>query len=259
MLPDLTQYMWIAWLVLAILFVIVELLTLEFTFLMLAAGTLIGGLGVNLLGGVWWLQILAAAAISALLLFTIRPLLLRALHRSSALQPTVEAMRQRGTPFAGLLYAGLALTSRGLRVVEFNARFGDPETQVVLARLTSPLSQLLMAAASGHLEDEPAPSFADTAAITVVFASEGYPESPVTGRLIDGTDTAASVPGVHLAHAATAERDGVLIATGGRVINVAATGPTFGAAREHAYAALRRIALEGSHYRTDIAARVAAG
>lgn len=106
MLPDLTQYMWIAWLVLAILFVIVELLTLEFTFLMLAAGTLIGGLGVNLLGGVWWLQILAAAAISALLLFTIRPLLLRALHRSSALQPTnVDAIYGLGgrliAPFTG--------------------------------------------------------------------------------------------------------------------------------------------------------------
>ncbi len=88
MLPDLTQYLWIAWLVLALVFVIIELLTLEFTFLMLAAGTLIGGLGVNLLGGPWWLQVLAAAAVAALLLFTIRPLLLRALHRSSALQPT---------------------------------------------------------------------------------------------------------------------------------------------------------------------------
>lgn len=93
MLPDLTQYMWIAWLVLALLFVIVELLTLEFTFLMLAMGTLLGGLGVNLLGGPWWLQVLAAAVVSALLLFTIRPLLLRALHRSSALQPTnVDAL-----------------------------------------------------------------------------------------------------------------------------------------------------------------------
>lgn len=93
MLPDLTQYMWIAWLVLALLFVIIELLTLEFTFLMLAAGALIGGLGVNLLGGEWWLQVLAAAAVSALLLFTIRPLLLRALHRSSRLQPTnVDAL-----------------------------------------------------------------------------------------------------------------------------------------------------------------------
>lgn len=87
-MPDLTQYMWIAWLVLALLFVIVELLTLEFTFLMLAGGTLVGGLGVNLLGGAWWLQVVAAAAVSALLLFTIRPLLLRALHRSSVLHPT---------------------------------------------------------------------------------------------------------------------------------------------------------------------------
>jgi len=97
MLPDLTQYLWIAWLVLAILFVIIELVTLEFTFLMLAAGTLIGGLGVNLLGGVWWLQVAAAAAVSALLLFTIRPLLLRALHRSSQLQPTnVDALHGIG-------------------------------------------------------------------------------------------------------------------------------------------------------------------
>ncbi len=106
MLPDLTEYLWIAWLVLALLFIIIELLTLEFTFLMLGAGTLIGGLGVNLLGGVWWLQVLAAAAVSALLLFTIRPLLLRALHRSSALIPTnVDALYGIGarvvTPFVG--------------------------------------------------------------------------------------------------------------------------------------------------------------
>ncbi|GAA1653590.1 NfeD family protein [Microbacterium flavum] len=106
MLPDLTQYLWIAWLVLALVFVIIELLTLEFTFLMLAGGTLIGGLGINLLGGPWWLQVMGAAAVSALLLFTIRPLLLRALHRSSALQPTnVDAIRGLGgrlaAPFAG--------------------------------------------------------------------------------------------------------------------------------------------------------------
>lgn len=106
MLPDLTQYLWIAWLVLALLFVIIELLTLEFTFLMLAAGTLIGGLGVNLLAGPWWLQVIAAAAVSALLLFTIRPLLLRALHRSSALKPTnVDAIYGLGgrltAPFTG--------------------------------------------------------------------------------------------------------------------------------------------------------------
>lgn len=97
MFPDLTQYMWIAWIVLALVFVIIELLTLEFTFLMLAAGSLLGGLAVNLLGGAWWLQVLAAAAVSALLLFTIRPLLLRALHRSSALQPTnVDALYGMG-------------------------------------------------------------------------------------------------------------------------------------------------------------------
>lgn len=97
MFPDLTQYMWIAWIVLALVFVIIELLTLEFTFLMLAAGSLIGGLAVNLLGGEWWLQVLAAAAVSALLLFTIRPLLLRALHKSSALQPTnVDAIYGMG-------------------------------------------------------------------------------------------------------------------------------------------------------------------
>mgnify|MGYP002718781184 FL=1 len=170
----------------------------------------------------------------------------------------IRQLDAEGTPFIGLLYAGLILTEQGVKVIEFNARFGDPETQVVLARLTSPLSQLLMAAASGHLEDEPAPSFADTAAITVVLASEGYPESPVTGRLIDGTEAAASVPGVHLAHAATArDREGALVATGGRVLNVVATAADFAQARERAYAALAEITLEGAHFRRDIAAAVA--
>lgn len=173
-------------------------------------------------------------------------------------EPVIRQLDAEGTPFIGLLYAGLILTEQGVKVIEFNARFGDPETQVVLARLTSPLSQLLMAAASGHLEDEPAPSFADTAAITVVLASEGYPESPVTGRLIDGTDAAASVPGVHLAHAATArDREGALVATGGRVLNVVATAADFAQARERAYAALAEITLEGAHFRRDIAAAVA--
>ena len=172
-------------------------------------------------------------------------------------EPVIRTLDAEGTPFIGLLYAGLILTADGIKVIEFNARFGDPETQVVLARLTSPLSRLLMAAASGTLEDEPEPAFADTAAITVVLASEGYPEAPQTGRVITGTDAAASTPGVHLAHAATAERDGALIATGGRVLNVVATGDTFTEARERAYAAIARIELAGSHYRRDIAARVA--
>ncbi|MGB4778283.1 phosphoribosylamine--glycine ligase [Microbacterium sp.] len=174
-------------------------------------------------------------------------------------EPVIRQLDAEGTPFIGLLYAGLILTAQGVKVIEFNARFGDPETQVVLPRLTSPLSRLLMAAASGHLEDEPAPTFADSAAVTVVLASEGYPESPVTGRVITGTDAAASTPGVHLAHAATAAGpdDGTLVATGGRVLNVVATGDTFAEVRERAYTAIERIELAGSHYRRDIAARVA--
>ena len=172
-------------------------------------------------------------------------------------EPVIRQLDAEGTPFIGLLYAGLILTEQGLKVIEFNARFGDPETQVVLARLVTPLSSLLMAAASGHLEDEPAPQFAEAAAVTVVLASEGYPEAPVTGRPISGLDAAASVEGVHLAHAATAEREGELIATGGRVLNVVALGNTFFEARERAYRALGEIALEGSHHRTDIAGRVA--
>ncbi|WP_347346422.1 phosphoribosylamine--glycine ligase [Microbacterium sp.] len=172
-------------------------------------------------------------------------------------EPVIRQLDAEGTPFIGLLYAGLVLTEHGIKVIEFNARFGDPETQVVLARLVTPLSRLLLSAAGGHLEDEPAPAFAEAAAVTVVLASEGYPEAPVTGRVIDGLDAAASVDGVHLAHAATAEQDGALVATGGRVLNVVALGNTFFEARERAYRALGEISLEGSHHRTDIAARVA--
>ncbi len=179
-------------------------------------------------------------------------------------EPVIRRLDAEGTPFIGLLYAGLILTGEGpdtqITVIEFNARFGDPETQVVLARLTSPLSRLLMSASVGTLEDEPEPTFADGAAITVVLASEGYPEAPVTGRPIEGLAAAASVDGVHLAHAATAGPDapgGDLIATGGRVLNVVATGDTFAQARERAYAALSEITLEGGHFRRDIAAAVA--
>ena len=181
------------------------------------------------------------------------------LHLSqSAISRQVSALEQDvGVKLFHRHARGLILTEQGVKVIEFNARFGDPETQVVLARLTSPLSRLLLSAAGGHLEDEPTPTFAETAAITVVLASEGYPESPAVGRVIEGPDAAASVPGVHLAHAATAQRDGALVATGGRVLNVVATGETFGEARSRAYAALERISLDGAHFRTDIAARVA--
>ncbi|MGU3357234.1 phosphoribosylamine--glycine ligase [Microbacterium sp. M4A5_1d] len=172
-------------------------------------------------------------------------------------EPVIRHLDTEGTPFIGLLYAGLILTESGIKVIEFNARFGDPETQVVLARLTSPLSELLMAAASGRLESEPEPTFSGDAAVTVVLASEGYPENPVTGRALTGLDAAASVEGVHLAHAATAETVDGLVATGGRVLNVVARGTDFAEARDRAYRALSEISLDGSHHRTDIAARVA--
>ncbi len=172
-------------------------------------------------------------------------------------EPVIRQLDAEGTPFIGLLYAGLILTESGVKVIEFNARFGDPETQVVLARLRTPLSRLLLSAASGTLESEPAPEFSPEAAVTVVLASEGYPEAPQTGRAIEGTDAAASVDGVHLAHAATATADGTLVATGGRVLNVVAVGADLADARERAYAALEHITLEGGHYRRDIAARAA--
>jgi phosphoribosylamine--glycine ligase len=157
-------------------------------------------------------------------------------------------------PFIGLLYCGLILTAKGTRVIEFNARFGDPETQVVLPRLVTPLSGLLFAAATGGLGSLPRPEFSDEVAVTVVLASEGYPEDPITGRPISGLDR---VEGVTIAHAATAASgDGGYIATGGRVLSVVALGETFEAARTKAYAALEQIHLEGSHYRTDIAERV---
>jgi phosphoribosylamine--glycine ligase len=171
-------------------------------------------------------------------------------------EPVIRQLDAEGTPFIGLLYAGLILTHQGIKVIEFNARFGDPETQVVLPRLVDPLSELLLAAASGTLETHPRPSFSDEVAVTVVLASEGYPEAPVTGRALTGLDAAASVPDVHIAHAATAVGADGLVATGGRVLNVVAVGSTFGEARERVYRAIGEIGLEGSQHRTDIAARV---
>lgn len=170
--------------------------------------------------------------------------------------PVVRQLASEGNPFQGLLYAGLILTERGIRVIEFNARFGDPETQVVLPRLVTPLSALLLGSATGTLGDQPRPAFAEASAVTVVLASQNYPETPVTGRSITGLDAAVAVEGVHLVHAATADVDGGLVATGGRVLNVVALGSTFPEARGRAYEALSRIELEGGQYRTDIAARV---
>jgi len=168
--------------------------------------------------------------------------------------PTVRRLAAEQTPFIGVLFCGLVLTEAGVRVIEFNARFGDPETQVLLARLASPLSELLLAAATGRLSSVPRPAFVDDVAITVVLASEGYPEAPVTGRALTGLDAARDVS---IAHAATARTpDGGTVATGGRVLSVVATAPDFAEARARAYAALEAIGLEGGQYRRDIAERV---
>jgi phosphoribosylamine--glycine ligase len=173
--------------------------------------------------------------------------------------PTVRQLAKEQTPFIGLLYCGLIMTRHGIRVIEFNARFGDPETQVVLPRLVTPLSGLLFAAATGALAGMPHPEFALDVAVTVVLASENYPDAPVIGRPVTGLDAAAQVPEVTIAHAATAidPATGELVTTGGRVLSVIALGTTFAEARERAYEALGHIELEGGQYRTDIAARVA--
>lgn len=178
----------------------------------------------------------------------------------TVLQPTVDELRRRGTPFSGLLYAGLAITSRGVRVIEFNARFGDPETQVVLARLKTPLAGLLHAAATGTLAALPPLRWSDGAAVTVVIASHNYPDTPRTGDPIDGLADVAEQDGpkAYVLHAGT-KRDeaGAVLSAGGRVLSVTATGSDLTTARQRAYRAVGRISLDGSQHRTDIAAKVA--
>ncbi|MFD1860404.1 phosphoribosylamine--glycine ligase [Aeromicrobium camelliae] len=170
------------------------------------------------------------------------------------LVPTVKEMAARGTPFSGLLYAGLALTSRGVRVVEFNARFGDPETQALLALLQTPLSTLLMGAAQGTLGQVGLPQWRDGAAVTVVVAAEDYPASPAKGDVITGIEEADALEGVDVIHAGTARNDaGELVTAGGRVLAVTAVGDSLAQARERAYAGVDRIQIRGAHHRTDIA------
>ncbi|HEX5089505.1 MAG TPA: phosphoribosylamine--glycine ligase [Nocardioides sp.] len=175
---------------------------------------------------------------------------------TTVLQPTVDELARRGTPFAGLLYAGLALTSRGVKVVEFNARFGDPEAQPLLAVLESPLGELLMAAATGRLADVAPPVFAGGAAVAVVMASRGYPVSSSSGDVITGIDAAEALDGVQVDQAGTAIRDGDLVTAGGRVLAVIGTGPDVAAARAAAYAGVAEISFDGAQYRSDIAAHV---
>jgi len=170
------------------------------------------------------------------------------------LQPVVDAMRERGTPFSGLLYAGLAMTSSGVRVIEFNARFGDPETQVVLANLRTPIGGLLLASATGTLAAAAPLEWAPGFAVTVVVAAAGYPADPRTGDVVGGLEEAAELAGVNIFHAGTTVNgDGGVASSGGRVLSVTARGATLAAARERAYAAIDLIKLEGSHYRSDIA------
>jgi phosphoribosylamine--glycine ligase len=172
----------------------------------------------------------------------------------TVLQPTIDEMRRRGTPFTGLLYAGLALTSRGLRVVEFNARFGDPETQVVLARLDSPLASLLHAAATGTLAELEPLQWSDDAAVCVVIAAQGYPASPVTGGVITGLAEADALDGVDVLHAGTRADGDQIVSSGGRVLSVVGRGATTDDARARAYAGVDLVVLAGSHHRSDIAA-----
>ena len=184
-------------------------------------------------------------------------------------RPTIAEMARRGTPFSGVLYVGLALTSSGLKVVEFNARFGDPETQVVLARLETPLAAVLLASATGTLGTLPPLRWRDDAAVTVVIASGGYPGAVRSGDPITGTEDAEALPGVHVLHAGTALQlnaagddddaiDGAhLVSAGGRVLSVVGVGPDLHAARAAAYAGVDQIELPFSHHRSDIAAAVA--
>jgi phosphoribosylamine--glycine ligase len=169
-------------------------------------------------------------------------------------RPTIEEMTKRGTPFSGLLYAGLALTSKGVKVVEFNVRFGDPETQSVLPLLATPLAGLLHAAAIGTLADHPPLQWRDGSSVTVVVASAGYPDAPRTGDEITGLD---EVSGADVLHAGTALVDGTLVTSGGRVLAVTAVGSDLAAARESAYDAVAHVQIDGSHYRKDIALRAA--
>ncbi|MDH5147431.1 phosphoribosylamine--glycine ligase [Brevibacterium casei] len=181
---------------------------------------------------------------------------------STVAQPVVDEMARRGTPFTGLLYCGLALTSKGLRVVEFNVRFGDPETQSVLARLRTPLGQTLLAAAEGRLDEVGELDWDPRTAVTVVMAAEGYPESPRTGDVIAGLEAADAREDVSVLHAGTRTSEdgaGDVLTAGGRVLSVVALGADLDEARARAYAAVDEISWDGEQHRTDIAEAAAAG
>ena len=167
-------------------------------------------------------------------------------------EPAVRGMAVEGSPYRGVLYAGLMLGSEGARLVEYNARFGDPECQVLMLRLESDLLPYLHAAATRGLAALPAPVWRDEATVCIVLAAEGYPDAPRPGAVIGGAE-ADFGPDVFVFHAGTArDAQGGLVAAGGRVLNVCARAPTLSLARERAYAAVARIDLPGGFHRTDI-------
>ncbi len=170
------------------------------------------------------------------------------------LAPMIAEMAARGTPFVGLLYAGLALTKNGLKVIEFNARFGDPETQVLIPRLATPLATLLYNAATDNLDDTVL-NWRDESAVTVVLASEGYPESPKTGSVISLPEASPAF----IYHAGTASSEGRLLSSGGRVLTVTGVGKTLSDARNQAYQTISNVTLDKSFYRSDIALKASEG
>ena len=174
--------------------------------------------------------------------------LVDAIHR-----PVIEELAERGTPFIGCLYGGLMLTADGPKVLEFNCRFGDPETQVILPRLDGDLAEALLAAAKGDLGDVELP-VSEACAVTVAIAAGGYPEEPRYG-VADRRSRDAEALGAIVFHAGTAMRDGQLVTSGGRILNVTGLGDTIDAARKRAYEACERISFPDARYRKDIAAK----
>ena len=170
--------------------------------------------------------------------------------------PTVQGMAAEGMPYSGVLYAGLMLTADGVKLIEYNARFGDPECQVLMLRYEGDLAELLLATAESRLGALPAPRFSDDAALTVVVAAKGYPDAPVKGGAISGI-AAAEADGAKLFHAGTALKDGQLVASGGRVLNVTARAATVGAAQQAAYAAVDKLEFVDGFCRRDIGWREA--
>ncbi len=165
--------------------------------------------------------------------------------------PTVRAMAEEGMPYSGVLYAGLMLTPTGVKLIEYNCRFGDPECQVLMQRYDGDLAELLLAAAENRLGTLPAPRFAPATALTVVMAADGYPGTPSKGGTISGI-AAAEADGAKVFHAGTALQDGQLVANGGRVLNVTALGESVTAAQKHAYAAVNKIDFPEGFCRSDI-------